>query len=131
MFGRPSLAAETVRAAAIDGSDSARHTVAAIAAMQKLRTMQQDGTVCVTQCQTRVTVALMSAIDRLTRRTLPSAVIALSQVDGAARIGAKARRRTGRRGQVELYFAFDDAASAVAVIGVAERVAGRDVRLVL
>jgi hypothetical protein len=73
----------------------------------------------------------MRAIDRLTRRTLPSAVIALSELDGAARLGAKARRRTGRRGQVELYFAFDDAASAVAVLGVAERVAGRDVRLLL
>jgi hypothetical protein len=70
-------------------------------------------------------------MDRLTRRTLPSAVIALSQLDGAAQLGAKARRRTGRSGQVELYFAFDDAASAVAVIGVAERVAGRDVHLLL
>jgi 2-hydroxychromene-2-carboxylate isomerase len=73
----------------------------------------------------------MRVIDRLKRRTLPSTVIALSQLDGAARLGAKARRRTGRRGEVELYFAFDDAASAVAVIGVAERVAGRDVRLLL
>jgi 2-hydroxychromene-2-carboxylate isomerase len=73
----------------------------------------------------------MRATDRLQRRTLPSTVITLSQLDGAARLGAAARRRTGRRGQVELYFAFDDAASAVAVIGVAERVAGRDVRLLL
>lgn len=73
----------------------------------------------------------MRATDRLKRRTLPSTVIALSRLDGPARLGAKARRRTGRRGQVELYFAFDDAASAVAVIGVAERVAGRDVQLLL
>ena len=39
MFGRPSFAAEAVRAAATDGSDSARHTVAAIVAMQNCRTM--------------------------------------------------------------------------------------------
>jgi hypothetical protein len=43
MFGRPSVAAAAVRALATDGDDSARHTVAAIATMQNLRTM--NGTV--------------------------------------------------------------------------------------
>jgi 2-hydroxychromene-2-carboxylate isomerase len=71
----------------------------------------------------------MRATDRLKRRTLPTTVIALSQHDGPARLGAAARRRTGRRARVELYFAFDDAASAVAVVGLAECVAGRDAHL--
>jgi 2-hydroxychromene-2-carboxylate isomerase len=58
-------------------------------------------------------------------------VVALSQVTWPARLGAAARRRLGRRGNVELFFAFDDPCSAVAVIDLAERLAGRDVRLLL
>jgi 2-hydroxychromene-2-carboxylate isomerase len=69
--------------------------------------------------------------DALTRRALPRAVVALSQVDWPARIGAAARRRIGRSGRVELFFAFDDPCSAVAVIELAERVARRDAQLVL
>jgi 2-hydroxychromene-2-carboxylate isomerase len=41
------------------------------------------------------------------------------------------RRALGRRGRVELFFAFDDPCSAIAVIELAERVAGREVQLVL
>jgi 2-hydroxychromene-2-carboxylate isomerase len=67
----------------------------------------------------------------LTRRVLPRAVVALSQVSWPSRLGAAARRRLRRRGRVELFFAFDDPCSAVAVIDLAERVAGRDVELVL
>lgn len=67
----------------------------------------------------------------LTRRVLPRAVVALSQVSWPSRLGAAARRRLGRQGCVELFFAFDDPCSAVAVIDLAERVAGRDVQLVL
>jgi 2-hydroxychromene-2-carboxylate isomerase len=69
--------------------------------------------------------------DVLTRRTLPRAVVWLSQITWPARLGAAARRRVGRRGRVELFFAFDDPCSAVAVIDLAERIAGRPVRLVL
>jgi 2-hydroxychromene-2-carboxylate isomerase len=67
----------------------------------------------------------------LTRRVGPRAVVALSRMDGPALVGAMARRRLGRRGRVEVYFAFDDPCSAVAVIDLADRLAGRDVRLLL
>jgi len=70
-----------------------------------------------------------SPSDLLTRRVLPSTVIALSRFDLPARAGATARRALGRRGRVELFFAFDDPASAVAVIDLAERVSRRDVLL--
>src|SRR4051795_11439721 len=69
--------------------------------------------------------------ERLTRRVLPRVVVALSQVDWPARTGARVRRLAGRRGCVELFFAFDDPSSAVAVIELARRVSGRDVRLLL
>jgi 2-hydroxychromene-2-carboxylate isomerase len=67
----------------------------------------------------------------LTRRVLPRALVALSQIGWPSRLAAAARRRLGRRGRVELFFAFDDPCSAVAVLGLAERMAGRDVRLIL
>lgn len=69
--------------------------------------------------------------ERLTRRLAPRVVVALSQIDWPARLGAALRRRFGRRGRLELFFAFDDPCSAVAVIDLAERVAGRDVQLLL
>ncbi len=69
--------------------------------------------------------------DLLVRRVGPTLVVTLSQLDGAAQAGAALRRRLGRRGRVELFFAFDDPCSAVAVIDLAQRVAGRDVQLVL
>ena len=58
-------------------------------------------------------------------------MVAVSQISWPARVGAATRRRLGRRGCVELFFAFDDPCSAIAVIDLAARVAGRDVRLVL
>jgi 2-hydroxychromene-2-carboxylate isomerase len=67
----------------------------------------------------------------LTRRVMPRLVVAKSQVDWPARLGAALRRRLGRGGRVELFFAFDDPCSAVAVLELAERVRGRRVRLVL
>src|SRR4051794_18691642 len=69
--------------------------------------------------------------DRLTRRVLPRVVVALSQADWPASTGARVRRFFGRRGRVELFFAFDDPCSAVAVIELARRISGRDVRLLL
>jgi hypothetical protein len=69
--------------------------------------------------------------ERLTRRVIPTAVVTLSQVDWPARLGARLRRAAGRRGRLELFFAFDDPCSAVAVIDLAARVAGRDVHLLL
>src|SRR4051795_8765646 len=66
--------------------------------------------------------------EALTRRIAPRAVVALSQVTWPARLGARLRRLLGRRGRVELFFAFDDPCSAVAVIDLATRVSGRGVR---
>jgi 2-hydroxychromene-2-carboxylate isomerase len=67
----------------------------------------------------------------LTRRVLPRAVVSLSQITWPARTAAAARRLVGRRGRVELFFAFDDPCSAVAVIDLVTRVTDRDVKLSL
>jgi 2-hydroxychromene-2-carboxylate isomerase len=67
----------------------------------------------------------------LSRRLLPRAVVAASKVSWPARLGAAERRRFGQRGRVELFFAFDDPSSAMAVIDLATRLRGRDVDLVL
>jgi 2-hydroxychromene-2-carboxylate isomerase len=67
----------------------------------------------------------------IARRVVPSAVVALSRVTGPARLAAAARRRSGRSGEVELYFAFDDPCSAVAVIDLVARIADRPVDLLM
>jgi hypothetical protein len=67
----------------------------------------------------------------LARRVLPRTVVAFSRLDLRGRLSAAARRRLGRRGRVELFFAFDDAASALALLDLADRLAGRPVTLVL
>jgi 2-hydroxychromene-2-carboxylate isomerase len=72
-----------------------------------------------------------ASIERLSRRTGPRIIVAASRLDGRAQLGARARRALGRRGRVELYFAFDDASSAFAMLDLAARTAGRDVRLLL
>jgi 2-hydroxychromene-2-carboxylate isomerase len=75
--------------------------------------------------------AARSLRDVLTRRVGPRVVVAVSRMDTPAQVGAVLRRRLGRRGRVEVYFAFDDPCSAVAVIDLAERLVGREVRLLL
>lgn len=69
--------------------------------------------------------------DSLERRVGPRLVVELSRIDQPAQVGAALRRALGRRGRVELYFAFDDPNSAVAVIDLAERLAEYDALLVL
>jgi 2-hydroxychromene-2-carboxylate isomerase len=71
------------------------------------------------------------AIEHLTRRTLPRALALSSQVTLPARVGAASRRRAGRVGRLELYFAFDDPCSAVAVPDLIARLKERRVRPVL
>lgn len=68
-------------------------------------------------------------MSRLTRRVLPRAVVTASRIEAPARASARVRRALGRRGRVELYFAFDDPCSAVAVVDLAERLAAFDVTL--
>ena len=69
--------------------------------------------------------------DLVARRLVPRAVVLASRVDRPARVAAAVRRARGGRGRVELFFAFDDPCSAVAVLDLEGRVAGRDVDLVL
>lgn len=65
------------------------------------------------------------------RRLVPSLAIALSTIDGPSRMAARARLARGGRGRVELFVAFDDAASAVATVDLAARFAGRPVELIV
>ncbi len=69
--------------------------------------------------------------ETLSRRIAPRAVVALSGVSWPARASAAARRQLQRRGRVELYFAFDDPHSAVAVLDLERRLTSRDVTLAL
>jgi 2-hydroxychromene-2-carboxylate isomerase len=69
--------------------------------------------------------------ERIARRTLPRLVVAGSRVTLPARLGAARRRRRGTRERVELFFAFDDPCSAVAVLEFRARLAERPVELVL
>jgi len=73
----------------------------------------------------------MSARALLARRVVPSAIISASRIDRPARARAALRRRLGRPGRVELYFAFDDPCSAIAVLDLVERLRGRDLKLEL
>jgi len=67
--------------------------------------------------------------DRLRRRVIPRAVVMQSRVNWPARTGASLRRGFGQAGCVELYFAFDDPESAVALVELVRRVERRDVTL--
>lgn len=67
--------------------------------------------------------------DRLQRRTIPRLVVALSTVDGPARLAAAARRASGKPGRVKLFAAFDDPQGAIALLGLQRRLENRDVDL--
>jgi 2-hydroxychromene-2-carboxylate isomerase len=58
-------------------------------------------------------------------------VVRLSEVRRPRRAEAALRRALGRPGVVRLYVAFDDPHSAVAALGLGDRLAGRRVRLVV
>lgn len=73
----------------------------------------------------------MTLRDRVERRWVPRLVVALSQVDTFARMSARVRRKAGRRERVEVFFAFDDPCSAVAVLDLSRRLGGRAAQLVL
>lgn len=65
--------------------------------------------------------------DRAEREIGPRLIVAASTVTAPARTAAAARRATGRSGRLELYFGFDDPASAFAVIDLEQRLHGRKV----
>ncbi len=69
------------------------------------------------------------AVETVKRKLAPRLIVQLSRMDARARMGARVRRRLGRQARVELFFAFDDPNSAVAVIDLVERLKGYDVLL--
>lgn len=74
----------------------------------------------------------MSAFaDRVARRGAPRLLAASANVTLPARLAARARRARGERGRLELFFAFDDPCSAVAVHDLHERLRARPVELAL
>lgn len=73
----------------------------------------------------------MSATDTLKRRVIPRAIVTLSQVDAPARAAAAVRRTLGGAGRVELFVAFDDPYSAIALLGLRDRLRGRRAGLVI
>lgn len=73
----------------------------------------------------------MSLRDRLQRRVVPRLVVRLSTVHAPARMAAAVRRALGGTGSVRLFVAFDDPYSAVAVLGLAERLSGRRAQLLI
>ncbi len=73
----------------------------------------------------------MSLRDRLSRRVVPRTLVALSTIRWPGKVTAAIRRALGGRGRIELFVAFDDPESAVALLGLAQRVAHRRVRLVV
>jgi 2-hydroxychromene-2-carboxylate isomerase len=71
----------------------------------------------------------MSIRDRLQRRVIPRLVVALSTVRWPGRVRAAVRRALSGRARVRVYVAFDDPYSAVALLGLVERLGRRRVRL--
>lgn len=67
----------------------------------------------------------MTLKDRIERRGVPRLIVTLSTFDLPRRLQASVRRARGGRGTVDLYVAFDDPYSAVAVLGLADRTARR------
>jgi len=73
----------------------------------------------------------MSARDTIQRRVVPRVIVALSDVRLPGRALAAARRALGGEGRVELFVAYDDPCSAVAVLALRDRLAHRRARLVV
>ena len=63
--------------------------------------------------------------EALERRVGPRVVVGVSRITLPARLAAELRRRRGLDGELELFFAFDDPCSAIALIEISERLSGR------
>ena len=73
----------------------------------------------------------MTVRDRLQRRVIPRIVVRLSTIRWPGRCISAVRRALGGSATVRLYVAFDDPYSAVALLGLVERIGGRRVRLLV
>jgi 2-hydroxychromene-2-carboxylate isomerase len=71
----------------------------------------------------------VSLRDRLQRRAIPRLVVSLSTVRWPGRAAATLRRALGGHARVDLHVAFDDPYSAVALLGLVDRLAGRRAQL--
>ena len=73
----------------------------------------------------------MSPRDRIARRLVPRLIVKISTVRAPRRAAARVRRLLGGAARVELFVAFDDASSAVALLGLADRTTRRRADLVV
>ncbi|WP_354701763.1 hypothetical protein [Paraconexibacter sp. AEG42_29] len=73
----------------------------------------------------------MSIGDTIQRRVMPRTIVGLSTVRAPGRVAASVRRARGGRATVRLFVAFDDPYSAVALLGLRERLARRPADLVV
>lgn len=71
----------------------------------------------------------MNVKEHLRRSLLPRAVIATGEIDWPQRLAARLRRGLGGRGRIELYFAFDDPYSAIALPALQALAVNRDLVL--
>lgn len=72
---------------------------------------------------------MSAAAEKFTKSTVPGLILALSKVRAPAKAAAAVRRLTGRRGLVEVFVAFDDPSSALALVELDRRLARRKVDL--
>ena len=69
--------------------------------------------------------------EKLEKEWVPRLILAVATFTLPFRLAAAARRATGRRGRIELFFAYDEPTSAYALLELARTVRGRRVRIEL
>ena len=74
---------------------------------------------------------MSAAAEKFKKSTAPGLILALSKVRAPAKAAAALRRLTGRRGLVEVFVAFDDPSSALALVELDRRLARRKVDIVV
>jgi 2-hydroxychromene-2-carboxylate isomerase len=74
---------------------------------------------------------MSAAAEKFKKSTVPGLILAISKVRAPAKAAAAVRRLTGRRGLVEVFVAFDDPSSALALVELDRRLARRKVDLVV